>query len=255
MAVLEHWRSSWMCPDCPWHSLSCNPPPPHCLHVTKGEVHIAWCHQRGRRHYQSSLIRYIQLVWEIPNECNIVCFIAKYPLLSASDILRGTRPRTNWTRMGEILDESWMGLSKLCHAWIILIETFVISVFVWSSSDYIFRCDSISQRNYPCKSVSQWVGNIFRFPCQSDQCQQSLYFEVLPDTFKYFWVLWGNSRYADIFVNLKSSTKSGNFATSSSSVRDIATLSINPKKQMHLTIWKTLDDLVILPPAFPRYCH
>ena len=77
MAVLEHWRSSWNMSRLSLAQPVMQPPlpPPHCLHVTKGEVHIAWCHQRGRRHYQSSLIRYIQLVGEIPHECNIVCLL------------------------------------------------------------------------------------------------------------------------------------------------------------------------------------
>ena len=60
--------------DCPWHSLSCNSPAPHCcLHVTKRRSpHCLHVTRGGRRRYQSSDI---QLVGEIPHECNIVCLL------------------------------------------------------------------------------------------------------------------------------------------------------------------------------------
>ena len=164
MAVLEHWRSSWMCPDCPWHSLSCNPPSstllacdkrrsPHCVMSPEGPQTLSVIsHQiypagRGNTAWMQYCLLYCQISTAISIR-NVAWNQAKNKL----------------DPYGAILDKSPMGLSQLCHAWIILIETSAISTFVWPSTDYLFRCNSI------CGSVSQWMGNIFRFPCQSSQC-------------------------------------------------------------------------------------
>ena len=165
MAVLEHWRSSWMCPDCPWHSLSCNPP--SLLHIAcmwQKEKSTLRDVTRGAADIISHLSSDISS-WSGKYRMNAI--LSAYCQISTAISIRNVawnQAKNKLDPYGAILDKSPMGLSQLCHAWIILIETSAISTFVWPSTDYLFRCNSI------CGSVSQWMGNIFRFPCQSSQC-------------------------------------------------------------------------------------